>query len=129
MANLCQSDDPLSEQWQHSAQHMYSTIRKIPTGPNWDFRQPPFSSVSIGDISADPHTGQAVSPQRRLDQILETAKLLFQRELFGTDRFFGQIDIGGQSHSDVLRAIERFAMEVASVIRQEARDAASPPGQ
>ncbi|MDB6060738.1 MAG: hypothetical protein JWM78_841 [Verrucomicrobiaceae bacterium] len=46
-------------------------------------------------------------------------KLLTQHEVFGMNRFFGQIDIGGQPHTEVMRGIERFAAQVAPVVRKE----------
>lgn len=63
-----------------------------------------------------------LSPQGTLvagsaQQVID--KLMYQHEAFGTNRFFGQIDIGGQPHSEVMRGIERFATEVAPVIRRE----------
>ena len=55
----------------------------------------------------------AGSPQQVID------KLLTQHEVFGTTRFFGQIDIGGQPHVEVMKGIERFATQVAPVVRRE----------
>src|SRR5690606_18457016 len=72
---------------------------------------------------------QMLSPQGTLvagsvQQVID--KLLTQYEVFGTDRFFGQVDIGGQPHVEVMRSIERFASEVAPVVR---RETASRSGQ
>lgn len=53
------------------------------------------------------------SPQ----QIIE--KILYQYELFGHQRFIAQIDIGGQSFTEVAKGIELLATEVAPVIRRE----------
>lgn len=54
------------------------------------------------------------SPQQIID------KILYERELFGHDRFMAQIDIGGLPYTDVARVIELFAGKVAPVVRREA---------
>jgi len=46
-------------------------------------------------------------------------KILFERGLFGNDRFLAQISIGDLPHDRVMRAIERFGTEVAPVVRAE----------
>lgn len=46
-------------------------------------------------------------------------KILFERELFGNDRFLLHISVGTLPHAKVLRAIELFGTEVAPVIRRE----------
>ena len=51
------------------------------------------------------------SPQQIVD------KILYERELFGHQRFLAQIDIGGVPYSEVARVIELFATKVAPVIR------------
>jgi len=51
------------------------------------------------------------SPQQIID------KILYERELFGHQRFLAQIDIGGLPFAKVARVIELFAMKVAPVIR------------
>jgi alkanesulfonate monooxygenase SsuD/methylene tetrahydromethanopterin reductase-like flavin-dependent oxidoreductase (luciferase family) len=51
------------------------------------------------------------SPQQIID------KILYERELFGHQRFLAQIDIGGLPFADVARVIELFATKVAPVIR------------
>jgi len=53
------------------------------------------------------------SPQQIID------KILYERELFGHQRFLAQIDIGGLPYASVARAIELFATEVAPVVRRE----------
>jgi probable LLM family oxidoreductase len=53
------------------------------------------------------------SPQQIID------KILYERELFGHDRFMAQIDIGGLPYAEVARVIELFAGEVAPVVRRE----------
>jgi probable LLM family oxidoreductase len=63
---------------------------------------------------ASPETALFVgSPQ----QIIE--KILYQHELFGHQRFIAQIDIGGQSFTEVAKRIELLATEVAPIIRKE----------
>ncbi len=54
------------------------------------------------------------SPQQIID------KMLYERELFGHQRFLAQIDIGGLPYAKVAAAIELFATEIAPVIRREA---------
>lgn len=46
-------------------------------------------------------------------------KLMAQREEMGTTRFVGQIDIGGQPFAEVMKGVERFATQVAPVLRRE----------
>ena len=44
---------------------------------------------------------------------------MYERELFGHQRFLAQIDIGGLPYAKVAAAIELFAGEIAPVIRRE----------
>jgi len=53
----------------------------------------------------------AGSPQQIVD------KILYERELFGHQRFLAQIDIGGLPFVEVARVIELFASKVAPAIR------------
>ena len=53
------------------------------------------------------------SPQQIID------KLLYQYELFGHQRFIGQIDIGGMPFDKVAQVIELLGTEVAPVVRRE----------
>ena len=46
-------------------------------------------------------------------------KILFQQEIFGHDRFLGQISVGTMPHDKVMRAIELLGSEVAPAVRQE----------
>lgn len=63
---------------------------------------------------ASPGTALFVgSPQ----QIIE--KILRQHEAFGHERFIAQMDIGGQSFSEIAKGIELLASEVAPVVRRE----------
>jgi len=53
------------------------------------------------------------NPQEIID------KLLYQREIFGHQRFVAQIDLGGLPFSMVARTIELLAAEIAPVVRRE----------
>lgn len=44
-------------------------------------------------------------------------KLLYQHELFGNDRFLGQISLGALPHGDALQAIELLGSEVGDGLR------------
>ncbi|WP_395244446.1 LLM class flavin-dependent oxidoreductase [Agromyces sp. MMS24-K17] len=44
-------------------------------------------------------------------------KILRQREALGIDRFLGQVDIGGLPRATVLESIDRFAADVAPLVR------------
>jgi probable LLM family oxidoreductase len=46
-------------------------------------------------------------------------KLLMEHELFGHQRFLAHMSVGAVDHRDVLRSIERFGTEVASIVRTE----------
>lgn len=46
-------------------------------------------------------------------------KLLYQYELFGHQRFIGQVDIGGMPFDKVAQVIELLGTEVAPVVRRE----------
>ncbi len=49
-------------------------------------------------------------------QVIE--KILFERELFGNDRFLLQLAIGPTDHLSVMHAIELYGTEVAPAVRQ-----------
>jgi probable LLM family oxidoreductase len=51
------------------------------------------------------------------EQVAE--KILFEHELFGMDRYIGQMSVGAVAHGDVMRSIELFGTEVAPVVRAE----------
>ena len=53
------------------------------------------------------------SPQQIID------KLMYQYELFGHQRFMGQVDIGGVPFKMIAQTIEMLATEVAPVVRRE----------
>ena len=55
------------------------------------------------------------------------AKILYEHELFGLDRFLMQMSVGTLPHEKVLRSIELFATKVAPLVRAEvARRSATP---
>ncbi|MFC8140884.1 hypothetical protein ACFUKV_03795 [Streptomyces paradoxus] len=60
----------------------------------------------------------AGSPQEVID------KILTEHELFGLDRFMGQVDFGGMPSRMVHESIELFATEVAPAVRKELGPAA-----
>ncbi len=51
------------------------------------------------------------------EQVAE--KILFEHELFGHQRYIGQMSVGAVAHQDVMRSIELFGTEVAPVVRAE----------
>ncbi len=53
------------------------------------------------------------SPQEIVD------KMLWERELFGHQRYLAQVDIGGQPYAMVARSIELLAAKVLPVLRRE----------
>lgn len=54
----------------------------------------------------------AGSPQQVID------KIIYLKESAGATRYVGQIDIGGQAFSDVVKSIELFASRVAPVVKK-----------
>jgi probable LLM family oxidoreductase len=53
-------------------------------------------------------------------------KILMEHDLFGHQRYLAHMSVGAVDHRDVLRSIERFGTEVASIVRIElARRAAA----
>jgi probable LLM family oxidoreductase len=46
-------------------------------------------------------------------------KILYEHELFGHQRYIGQMSVGAVAHRDVLRSIELFGTEVAPRVREE----------
>jgi probable LLM family oxidoreductase len=58
------------------------------------------------------------------EQVAE--KLLMEHELFNHDRFLMQMSVGAVKHADVLRSMERFATEVAPVVRAEVARRTAP---
>jgi len=53
------------------------------------------------------------------------AKILYEHELFGHQRFLAQMSVGGMPHEKVMRSIELFGTEVAPVVRAEVEAAAA----
>ena len=51
------------------------------------------------------------------EQVAE--KILFEHELFGHQRYIGQMSVGAVEHRDVLRSMELFGTEVAPLVRPE----------
>jgi probable LLM family oxidoreductase len=51
------------------------------------------------------------------EQVAE--KILMEHELFGNQRYVGQLSVGAVAHADVMSAIELFGTEVAPLVRDE----------
>jgi probable LLM family oxidoreductase len=51
------------------------------------------------------------------EQVAE--KILFEHELFGHDRYIGQMSVGAVAHRDVVRSMELFGTQVAPLVREE----------
>lgn len=82
------------------ATHSASQYRAQPiTRTDYDARAGQHGPIFVG------------SPQQIVD------KILYERELFGHQRFLAQIDIGGMPFANVARVIELFATQVAPAIR------------
>ena len=47
------------------------------------------------------------------------AKILYEHELFGHDRYIAQMSVGAVTHRDVLRSMELFGTVVAPLVREE----------
>jgi len=54
------------------------------------------------------------------------AKMLFEYELFGNDRFLAQLGVGTMPHEKVMHAIELLGTKVAPVVRREVAGRPSP---
>jgi probable LLM family oxidoreductase len=73
-----------------------------PSGrPEYDALRSPRGALAVG------------SPE----QVAE--KILFEHELFGHQRYIGQMSVGAVEHKDVMRSIELFGTQVAPVVRAE----------
>ena len=73
-----------------------------PSGrPQYDALRSPSGALAVG------------APERVAE------KILFEHELFGHDRYVGQMSVGAVDHRDVMRSIELFGTEVAPVVRDE----------
>ena len=51
------------------------------------------------------------------EQVAE--KILYEHQLFGNDRYIGQMSVGAVAHGDVLRSMELFGTKVAPLVREE----------
>lgn len=54
------------------------------------------------------------------------AKILYEHQLFGLDRFLIQLSVGTLPHEKVLRAIELFGTKVAPIVRREVDRRSAP---
>ncbi len=54
------------------------------------------------------------------------AKIVYEHELFGLDRFLIQLSVGTLPHEKVLRAIELFGTKVAPIVRREIERRSAP---
>jgi probable LLM family oxidoreductase len=61
------------------------------------------------------------------EQVAE--KILFEHELFGHQRYMGQMSVGAVEHADVLRSMELFGTEVAPLVRTEVARREAPAAQ
>jgi probable LLM family oxidoreductase len=102
------SQDALDEFYPHYAEyfrtHTPSQYRAQPiTRAEYEARAGAHGAIFVG------------SPQQIID------KLMYERELFGHQRFLAQIDIGGLPFGKVARVIDLFASRIAPVIRGSGR--------
>jgi alkanesulfonate monooxygenase SsuD/methylene tetrahydromethanopterin reductase-like flavin-dependent oxidoreductase (luciferase family) len=73
-----------------------------PSGrPEYDALRSPRGALAVG------------SPEQVAEEIL------FEHELFGHQRYIGQMSVGAVEHKDVMRSIELFGTQVAPVVRAE----------
>jgi probable LLM family oxidoreductase len=98
------SQDALSEFYPRYANyflsHTPSQYRALEiTRAEYDRRASPHGAIFVG------------SPQQIID------KIMYQRELFGHQRFLAQIDIGGLPFANVARVIELLATKIAPIVR------------
>jgi len=54
------------------------------------------------------------------------AKILYEHELFGLDRFLIQMSVGTLPRDTVLRSIELFGTKVAPIVREEIARRSAP---
>ncbi|HWH11982.1 MAG TPA: Atu2307/SP_0267 family LLM class monooxygenase [Solirubrobacteraceae bacterium] len=82
-----------------------------PSGlPEYEALRSPLGAVAAGSV----------------EQVAE--KLLYEHDLFGHDRYIGQISVGAVAHADVMRSMELFGTKVAPLVREEiARRRAGAP--
>jgi probable LLM family oxidoreductase len=108
------SQDALNDFYPHYAgyfrNHTPAHFRtQVITRADYEERASPRGALFVG------------SPQQIID------KILYERELFGHQRFLAQIDIGGLPLARVARVIELFATKIAPVIRSAVGRPLPPP--
>jgi probable LLM family oxidoreductase len=80
-----------------------------PSGrPEYEALRAPSGALAVGSV----------------EQVAE--KILYEHELFGHDRYIGQMSVGAVAHKDVMRSIELFATEVAPLVRAEIARRSAP---
>jgi alkanesulfonate monooxygenase SsuD/methylene tetrahydromethanopterin reductase-like flavin-dependent oxidoreductase (luciferase family) len=100
------SQDALNEFYPHYAAYFrnhapaHFRVQEV-TRADYEERASPHGALFVG------------SPQ----QIIQ--KILYERELFGHQRFLAQIDIGGLPFAKVARVIELFSTVIAPFIRRK----------
>ena len=72
-----------------------------PTRAHYDAERAPLGAILVGDP----------------DEV--AAKILYEHELFGNQRFLIQMSVGTMPHDKVLHAIELFGTKVAPIVRAE----------
>ncbi len=73
-----------------------------PSGlPEYQALRSPLGALAVGSV----------------EQVAE--KLLYEHELFGHDRYIGQMSVGAVAHADVLHSMELFGTKVAPLVRAE----------
>jgi len=98
------SQDALDEFYPHYADYFFShtpskyRAQRIARS-DYEERAGPHGAIFVG------------SPQQIID------KIMYERELFGHQRFLAQIDIGGLPFASVARVIELFATKIAPAVR------------
>ena len=96
----------------HQPQRRLLSWLRLPRLPNASV----FQHFSYAEYKMEARKENALfvgSPQQIID------KLLYQHELFGHQRFIGQVDIGGMPFDKVAQVIELLGTEVAPVVRRE----------
>jgi probable LLM family oxidoreductase len=80
-----------------------------PSGlPEYEALRAPSGALAVGSV----------------EQVAE--KILYEHELFGHDRYVGQMSVGAVAHTDVMRSIELFGTEVAPLVRAEIARRSAP---
>ena len=104
----------------HAAEDSQTALEEFYPHYSAYFREHAPRANFTGEISRDVYEKRASatgpifvgSPQQIID------KLSYEHELFGLDRFLGQVDIGGLPYSKVARSIELLATRVLPVVRK-----------